>query len=111
MSVEIMLLPALIDLVVLTSVLKEHESTATRTEENYSLGVRQNSNGSYDIVSHWEKTPGKAQIESVRADVEAKIRQKYAYEKVKQELAKKGFTIATEEVQKDNTIRLVARKW
>lgn len=81
------------------------------TDSGYDLGIRKNAKGAYDVVAQWQQKPGQIQIQQVQAEVEARIKQKYAYEKVKRELAKKGFLVANEEVQPDNTIRLVARKW
>ena len=107
MSLEMIIVPMLFDFLVLKEVIAE----ANRSLGGCDLGIRKNEKGAYDIVAHWAKQPGKADIQKVRANVEAQIRQRYAYEKVKQELAKKGFIVATEEVQPDNTIRLVARKW
>ena len=81
------------------------------TNQGYDIGLKRNDKGAYDVVAHWSQQPGKTQIKQVRSDIEAQIKQKYAYEKVKRELAKKGFMISDEEIQPDNTIRLVARKW
>lgn len=107
MSIEILIVPMLLDAVVLSGVLEE----ARQTIQGCDLDLRKNKQGAYDIVAHWTKQPGKVEITKVRNDVEAQIRQKYAYEIVKRELAKKGFILAEEEVQPDQTIRLVARKW
>lgn len=81
------------------------------TDRGYDIGLRRNAKGAYDVVTHWSKQPGKAQIQQVQSDIQSLIKQKYAYEKVKRELAKKGFLISNEEVQADNSIRVVARKW
>lgn len=107
MSLEVMIIPMLYDLVVLSGVLDK----LREKHQGCDLDVRQNEKGAYDVVATWSKQPGKAEITKVRADLEAQIKQKYAYEKVKLELAEKGFILAEEEVQPDNTIRLVARKW
>lgn len=81
------------------------------TDKGYDIGVRRNDRGAYDVVAHWSSQPGKVEIRNVREDIQGRIKQKYAYEKVRRELAKKGFIVADEEVQPDSTIRLVARKW
>ena len=86
-------------------------SVLIHTDKGYDIGIRRNEKGAYDVVAHWSAKPGKIEIQNVRADIESRIKQKYAYEKVRRELAKKGFMISNEEVQPDNTIRLVARKW
>ncbi|MBI3549564.1 MAG: DUF1257 domain-containing protein [Elusimicrobia bacterium] len=39
------------------------------------------------------------------------IVQRYAYQKVVKDLQAKGFTLAEEQAQADNTMRLVLRKW
>ena len=89
-----------------------HDSEVViRTDDGYDLGLRRNKQGGFDLVTHWSQQPGKVEIQRIREDLEAQIKQKYAYEKVKRELAKKGFVVSSEEVQPDNTIRLVARKW
>lgn len=86
-------------------------SVLIHTDRGYDIGIKRNDRGAFDVVAHWSKQPGKAVVQQVSSDIENQVRQKYAYEKVKRELAKKGFIISDEEVQPDNTIRLVARKW
>lgn len=81
------------------------------TDKGYDIGLRRNEGGAYDIVTGWSSKPGKVEVQKVRQDIEDRIRQKYAYEAVKHELAKKGFMIAKDETEADGTIRLVARKW
>ena len=107
MSIEVIIIPMLFDLLVLKNVLEE----CAQTSPGYDLDLRKNEKGAYDVVATWSKQPGKTEIRRVQADLEAQIKQKYACEKVKRELAKKGFILAEEEVQPDKTIRLVARKW
>lgn len=156
MSIEVLIIPALIDLAVMSHVLMENHKRATmqvrlekglltkeeeedmrleveslkragcdirtgtdtkgsdmliHTDKGYDIGLKRNDKGAYDIVTHWSSQPGKAQIQQAGAEIKDTIKQKYAYEKVKRELAKKGFVIASEEVQADNTIKVVARKW
>jgi len=158
MSVEILIVPLILDAIVATSILMEDHKKATflaryerglateseirdmqleadgykragldirsgnsaetrgsavlvHTDKGYDIGLKKNAKGSFDVVVHWNETPGKIQIRQVREEIESKIKQKYAYEKVKRELAKNGFMITTEETKPDETIRLVARKW
>jgi len=40
-----------------------------------------------------------------------RIAQRYAYSKTLEELKRKGYQIAKEEMQKDGTIKLVAQRW
>ena len=107
MSMEIVIVPLLLDYLLASGIV----AAAARSVSGCELSLQKNKQGAYDVVARWSKQPGKAEVQKVRADIEAQIKQKYAYEKVKQELAKKGFILAKEEVQPDNTIRLVARKW
>lgn len=86
-------------------------AVSMETVSGRNLGIRRNAKGAYDVVSHWTHSPDKAQIQELRSGVESQIRQQYAYEKVKRELAKRGFSVASEEIQPDNTIKVVARRW
>jgi len=52
----------------------------------------------------------KAELESVGKELLDRIAQQYAYQKITQELKKKGFQIAQEKVDEDRTIRLTARR-
>lgn len=134
MSVIEMIVPMLFDLVVLSEVLTERgmvtREQAERmrvdaetlgrsgasdlrisTNQGYDIGLSRNDKGAYEVAAHWTQQPGRTRIQELREDIENTIRQKYAYEKVRRELAKKGFTISEEEVRADNTIKLVVRKW
>lgn len=81
------------------------------TDRGYNIGLRRNETGAYDVMAQWQTAPGHEQIQTARSDIEGRIRQKYAYEKVRRELAKKGFVIASEETTPDEAIRIVARRW
>ncbi len=81
------------------------------TDRDYDIGLRRNKNGAYDVLAHWETQAGGAQVREAQAEVANQIRQRYAYEKVRRELAKKGFIVSSEEVEPDRTIKLVVRKW
>lgn len=81
------------------------------TERGYDIGLRRNEKGAYDVLAHWKTRPGRAQVGKAQAEIESQIRQRYAHEKVKRELAKKGFIVSSEEVGPDRTIKLVARRW
>lgn len=73
------------------------------------IGFEKTAQGNYRIISD---TGGlnQAQLKK-QQDFVKKIRQRYAYNKVVEELRKQGYTIAEEEKVEKNTIRLVARKW
>jgi len=156
MSLEILIVPALLDLAVLMKSLMEENHRATisakfqkgllsveeqadldaelaslsqsghtiqhapdpggsdvviHTDRGYDIGLRRNQQGAYDVMAQWQSRPGEPQVNLARDDIEGRIRQKYAYEKVRRELARKGFTVASEEVNPDQSIRIVARKW
>lgn len=73
------------------------------------VGFEKTEKGDYRIIAD---TTGldKAQIKRQREFVK-KIRQRYAYNKITDELKKQGYIIAEEEKVQNNTVRLVARKW
>lgn len=53
----------------------------------------------------------KAELESLGKNLINKVAQQYAYQKVTQELKKKGFTLVEEKTGEDNSIRITVRKW
>lgn len=53
----------------------------------------------------------KAELESLGKNLINKVAQQYAYQKVTQELKKKGFTLVEEKSEEDNSIRITVRKW
>jgi len=72
------------------------------------IGFTKNKDGSYDMIADWwgvNLTTGKHQ------DDVNQITQRYAYQKVLVEVKKRGFVIAEEKVQGDNSIKLIVRKW
>lgn len=73
------------------------------------VGFEKTAKGDYRIITD---TTGldKAQIKKQQEFVK-KIRQRYSYNKITDELKKQGYIIAEEEKVQNNTIRLVARKW
>ncbi|NLI79352.1 MAG: DUF1257 domain-containing protein [Candidatus Riflebacteria bacterium] len=50
------------------------------------------------------------ELERLGRDLLNRVSQQYAYEKITKELKKRGFTLAQEKVEADQTIRLVVRK-
>jgi hypothetical protein len=71
---------------------------------NYDVGVRRNADNTYSLVGDWwaieEETNEKQEV------LQQKIIQRYAFHKAKTEAKKQGFTIDTESVGQDGTIRL-----
>lgn len=73
------------------------------------IGFEKTKKGSYAIISDTTGlTPAQAKKQQ---EFVKKIRQRYAYNKITDELKKQGYIIAEEEKVQNNTIRLVARKW
>ena len=80
-----------------------------KDEFGRDVGFEKTEKGTYQVISD---TSGlnKEQLKK-QQDFINKIRQKYAYNKITDELKKQGYVIAEEEKVQNNTIRLVARKW
>ncbi len=79
-----------------------------RASKTYDIGVSLGTNG-YEFVADWwgvETTRGVTQEEFVKA-----VTQRYAYHKVLSEVAKRGYTVETEDVNADQTISITVRKW
>ena len=73
------------------------------------IGFQKTEKGDYRIITDslgLNETQAKAQQDFVK-----QIRQRYAYNKVLEQLKKQGYIIAQEEKVADNTIHIVARKW
>lgn len=73
------------------------------------IGFEKTESGVYRLIADsrgLDKNQLKKQKEFIN-----KIRQRYAYNKITDELKKQGYIIAEEEKVQNNTIRLVARKW
>jgi len=80
-----------------------------KDENNRNIGFKKQKNGSYTVIADsagLNPIQLKKQNEFIN-----KIRQRYAYNMVLNELKKKGYQVAEEEKQEKNTIKLVARRW
>lgn len=73
------------------------------------IGFEKTKKGDYKIISDTQGLTS-AQLKQQQQFIN-KIRQKYAYNSVIEELKKQGYVIAEEEKVQNNTIRLVARRW
>ncbi len=73
------------------------------------IGFKKTESGEYQAVSD-ACGLNKEQIKK-QQDFIKKIRQRYSYNKVIDELKKQGYLITQEEKVQDNTIKIVARKW
>lgn len=76
--------------------------------KTYDIGVKVTATGCSFVADWWgvETTRGVTEKEFVSA-----VKQRYAYHKVMQEIKKKGWTLAEEEVAEDNHIRIRVRSW
>jgi hypothetical protein len=73
------------------------------------IGFEKTKKGDYRVIADCSGL-NKAQLKK-QQDLVNKIRQKYAYNTVVNELKKQGYIISEEEKVQNNTIRLTARKW
>jgi Protein of unknown function (DUF1257) len=75
----------------------------------YDIGVVKNAEGSYELVSDWwgiETTKGLTEQEIVK-----ELNQKYAYQKVVMAVEEAGYTVDTNNVAADGTVKLNVSKW
>jgi hypothetical protein len=87
---------------------RERADLVVRTGSAYDVGFRK-AGDVYELVADWwgvETGTGLTQEQFVQ-----RLTQRYAYHKVLTEVRKQGFTVATEETQGDQTIKVVVRKW
>lgn len=73
------------------------------------IGLTKTKKGDYQFVAD-TKGLTKEQLKRQQVFIN-KIKQKYAYNQVVNELKKQGYVIAEEQKVQNNTIKLVARKW
>lgn len=75
--------------------------------EGIKIGFQRQKNGQYKIITS-AVTPAHLQKQK---DVVNRIRQRYAYNLVKQELRTRGYAVVEEKDVGNKTIRIVARRW
>lgn len=80
-----------------------------KDENGKEIGFEKTEKGDYRIIAD-SSGLNKTQIKK-QADLIKQIKQRYSYNTVIDKLKKDGYIIAQEEKVKNNTIRLVARKW
>lgn len=80
-----------------------------KDEFGKDIGFEKTEEGNYRIIAD-NTGLNKVQLKK-QQDFINKIRQKYSYNKVVDELKRQGYIIAEEEKVQNNTIRLIARKW
>jgi hypothetical protein len=80
-----------------------------KDENGKDVGFEKTKKGDYQIVT--DSSGLNSYQLSKQQEFVKKIRQRYSYNAVLEELKKQGYVIAEEEKVQNNTIRLVARKW
>ena len=80
-----------------------------KASKSYDIGLQLTEEGTYKLVADWwgieEETNETQQV------IMQKITQRYAYHKVKKEVAAQGFQMDEEQVEADGTIKLGVSKW
>lgn len=79
-----------------------------KTETDYDLGLRKNSEGHYEFVADFEM------LEAHKVDVESlqnQIQQQYSLVQVKEKLSEQGFELNEQTVDQDGNIQLMVSQW
>ncbi len=71
------------------------------------MGLQKQKNGQYRVITSASSHQQLLQQKKIAN----RIKQRYAYNRIKEELQSKGYSIVEEKKADDNTIRLVARHW
>ena len=77
--------------------------------KSYDIGLQLTEEGNYKLVADWWGI--EEETEQTQEQVMQKIVQRYAYHKVKNEVAKQGFQLDEEQVEADGTIKLGVSRW
>jgi hypothetical protein len=85
----------------------EKVDVLVENDEGIKIGFQKQKNGQYRIIS------GKVsdELKEKQKKLIGQIKQRYAYNLVKEELAKKGYTVVEEKNLDKNAIKIVARRW
>jgi hypothetical protein len=87
-----------------------HKADLVVTDKNgKAIGFEKTAKGDYKIITDCSGL-NPAQVKD-QQNIVKKLRQRYSYNIVIDQLKKQGYVIAQEEKVQNNTIRLVARKW
>lgn len=95
----------------------DHQGRAKRveamaeTQEGIRLGIRRTEDGRLEILPDWSGARDREEFSRKVERVRNKIRQRYSYHKVKQEVEKRGLSVVEEQELPDGSIRLVVRSW
>ncbi len=87
---------------------KTEADMVIHASKTYDVGVKVGAKGVQFVADWWgvEATRGLTEKEFVQ-----QVTQRYSYHKVKQELQKKGFTLALEETKEDKSIHIKVRRF
>ena len=80
------------------------------TAKGEVLGFQMQADGSYRLTAK-HGADGVAEFAGTNEEVEQKLKQQYAYMKVKKEVEQRGYSVVEEEVLEDNSIRVLVRRW
>jgi hypothetical protein len=81
-----------------------------KTGGPYSIGVvKNNETNSYEFIADWWGV--EMYLEKTQEEFVNQLSQKYAYNTVIEKIQAKGYDISTEEVDEENNLRIVLRKW
>ena len=71
------------------------------------IGLQKQHDGQYRVITSASSAPQMQKQEAIAN----RIKQRYAYNRIKEELQSKGYSLVEEQKSDDNTIKLVARRW
>jgi hypothetical protein len=77
--------------------------------KSYDIGLQLTEEGTYKLVADWWGI--EEETNQTQEQVTQKIVARYAYHKVKNEVAKQGFSLDEESVEADGTIKIGVSKW
>jgi hypothetical protein len=80
-----------------------------KASKSYDIGLQLTEQGTYKLVGDWWGI--EEETDETQEQITQKIVRRYAYHKVKNEVAKQGFTLDEEQVEADGTIKLGVSKW
>jgi len=80
-----------------------------KASKSYDIGLQLTEEGTYKLVADWWGI--EEETNETQEKITQRIVQRYAYHKVKKEVAAQGFTMDEEQVQADGTIKLGVSKW
>lgn len=88
----------------------EGSDVIMETEKGEVLGFKMMEDGTYTLNAKYG-TDGIAEWRGSNEEIEQRLRQQYAYMKVKKEVEKRGYAVVEEEILEDNSIRVHVRRW